>query len=304
MIIESHAHLSFYRFNDTFPCLAVNENGKCIRSDSTREQMIAQMKEIGIDHVVEPAITCDSNRAVRALADRYPGYIHPAVGVHPRYVYDQIPTQNGRNGRIKYSDRKIVAHYASFGDVVAIGETGLDYHYRSEPRFKRAQKRWFKYQIRLADQLRLPLILHIRDADEDAIKLLTRYRKKLHGGVEHCFNGGAETAEKYLALGFHLGIGGALLHGEKASARLREAVRTAPLDRLIVETDAPYVLPDEAYFDGDVKRKKLRNSPLLLPLVIREIAAIKDLPAETVEQTVYENTAALFGISRSERKRS
>ena len=296
MIIDSHAHLSIFKFENTFPYLAIDENGKCVRADGSREQLIAQMKESGITHVIEPAITCWSNNRIIDLAEKYPGFIHPAVGVHPRYVYGEVPISKGLTCKMRWRDRSIIRISSVFDDVVAIGETGLDYHYRWDKRFKRWQKKWFKYQIRLADKRKLPLILHIRDADDDAIEILSRYKKKLHGGVVHCFCGNAETAGKYLDLGFHLGIGGALLQSEERSAPLKEAVKAAPLERILVETDAPYVLPAKEFFAADIKKKKLRNTPLLLPLVIQEIAKIKGITPEEAEQAVYENTMKLFNL--------
>lgn len=299
MIIDSHAHMSMYKFDNTFPYLALDENGRCIRTDGDRELVIARMKESGITRVIEPAITCRSNQDVLDLAAKYPGLIYPAVGVHPRYVYGDIRITKAQTEKTKWSDRNRVKSWSAGKNVVAIGETGLDYHYRWDPRFKCAQKKWFRYQIRLAEKRDLPLILHIRDADEDAIRILTRYRKKLRGGVVHCFCGDADTAGKYLELGLHLGIGGALLQDEERSAPLREAVKAAPLERILIETDAPYVLPCKDRFEADVRRKNLRNSPLLLPLVIREIAAIKGLAPEDVERAVYENTVRLFRLERS-----
>lgn len=296
MIIDSHAHISMYKFESTFPYLAVDADGKCIRAEGDRDLMIAQMKEIGIVHVIEPAISCRSNDRLLELAAQHPGFIHPAVGVHPRYVYGDSPHADAPTRAALQHDRNVITDASALENIVAIGETGLDYHYRWDRRFKRTQKRWFKYQIKLAEKRDLPLILHIRDADKDAIKILTRCRKKLRGGVVHCFCGDAETAGKYLDLGFHLGIGGALLQDEERSAPLREAVKAAPLDRILVETDAPYVLPGKAHFAEDIKRKKLRNTPLLLPLVIREIAKIKGITAEAVEQVVYENTVKLFRL--------
>lgn len=261
MIIDSHAHLSMYKYDNTFPYLTADEKGKCIRMDGDREQMIARMIDYGIRCVVEPAITCWSNSKIIDLAGKYPEFIHPAVGVHPRYVYDNVPISKGLTVKMKWRDKNIVRIASTFDNVVAIGETGLDYHYRWDPRFKRAQKRWFKYQIKLAYKRNLPLILHIRNADEDAIAILTRYQKKLRGGVVHCFCGDAETASKYLNLGLHLGIGGALLQDEEKSASLKEAIKIIPLDRILVETDAPYVLPGKGFL---VRISRKRISVILL----------------------------------------
>ena len=176
--------------------------------------------------------------------------------------------------------------------MAAIGETGLDYH---RPRHHRlVQLLWFRYQLDLARRTGLPLVLHIRMADRDALPMLRRRRRWLPGGVVHCFQGGWETARQYLDLGLCLGIGGALLRRE--SALLRETVARAPLERLLVETDSPYVLPDIPWEGSSKSLGRVRNSSLLLPRIIEEIARLKRLPPETVEAAVLENTRRVFRL--------
>ena len=131
-------------------------------------------------------------------------------------------------------------------------------------------------------------------ADRDALPMLRRRRRWLPGGVVHCFQGGWETARQYLDLGLCLGIGGALLRRE--SAPLRETVARAPLDRLLVETDSPYVLPDIPWEGSRKSLGRVRNSSLLLPRIIEEIARLKRLPPETVEAAVLENTRRVFRL--------
>ena len=180
--------------------------------------------------------------------------------------------------------------------VAAIGETGLDYHLPRKHRL--TQLLWFRYQLGLARRLELPLVLHIRMADRDALAMLRRRRRQLSGGVVHCFQGDWDTARAYLDLGFCLGIGGALLRRE--SEALRDAVARAPLDRLLVETDSPYVLPDVPWTGSKKSLSRVRNSSLLLPRIVEEIARLKHLPPETAEAAILENTRRVFHLSGAE----
>lgn len=138
----------------------------------------------------------------------------------------------------------------------------------------------------------------IRMADRDALAMLRRRRRQLPGGVVHCFQGDWDTARAYLDLGFCLGIGGALLRRE--SEALRDAVARAPLDRLLVETDSPYVLPDVPWTGSKKSLSRVRNSSLLLPRVVEEIARLKHLPPETAEAAILENTRRVFHLSGTE----
>ena len=187
--------------------------------------------------------------------------------------------------------------FAGEEGVVAIGETGLDYHYERWQQHRIRQKIWFRWLIRLADEKKLPLILHIRNADEDAIKILRRYRGRLHGGVCHCFCSGPEAAKIYTQeLGLCLGIGGALLEGRERTRRLQEAVAATPLSFLLLETDGPYVKPARPAQVSRKKWEKARNTSLILPAVAEEIARIKGVDVSLVERVTEENTRRLFGI--------
>ena len=173
----------------------------------------------------------------------------------------------------------------------------MDYHYPRREQHRLRQKRWFVHQIKLADRLGLPLVLHVRDADGDALRILRRFRTKLHGGVIHCFHGDLQTAEAYIGLGYALGIGGKLLWDDEEGRRLGETIRRVPLSALLAETDAPFVFPDIGDgIAGKNQRKKLCNTSLILPAVIRRIAELRGEPRETVEETVYCNTIRVFGL--------
>ena len=144
--------------------------------------------------------------------------------------------------------------------------------------------------------MKLPVILHVRDAHEDALRILRWHPAKKLGGVIHCFYGSKEIAEQYLKLGYHIGIGGSVLQPEERAKDLWGAIQQIPLDRILVETDAPFILP----YCKDVIQPKLlrraRNTSLILPAVIKKIAALKGCSPAEVEQATTENTIRLFQL--------
>ena len=270
MIIESHAHYSHKRFDGAFRYLT----GELTAREGQREDLLDRLRESGVVLSIEPAIDFESNRRTAAL-------------------YRQHPT---RTHQAPWRQRRQLEVWAREPGVAAIGETGLDYHLPRKHRL--TQLLWFRYQLGLARRLGLPLVLHIRMADRDALVMLRRRRRQLPGGVVHCFQGDWDTARAYLDLGFCLGIGGALLRRE--SEALRDAVARAPLDRLLVETDSPYVLPDVPWTGSKKSLSRVRNSSLLLPRVVEEIARLKHLPPETAEAAILENTRRVFHLSGTE----
>lgn len=281
MILDSHAHYSHKHFDNTFRYLTRTPEGYAL-AEGTREDLFRELEAAGIAGSIEPGITLESNEAVLALCGAYPGRVFPAVGLHPT-----------RTGQTPWKDRKKLAHCASDPRVIAIGETGLDYHYPRKDQHRLRQKLWFLWQLELAWKRKLPVILHVRDADKDVLRILKRHPVRKLGGVIHCFNRDWETARAYLALGYHIGLGGSVLQPEERARELREAVRKIPLDRILVETDSPYK-PDSPY-DLPAALPK-RNTSLILPEVIRKIAEWKQLPPEDVEGAVAGNTLRLFSL--------
>ena len=287
MIIDSHAHYAHASFSGNFRYLSWEDNW--VLKEGTLADLLAGMQERGIAISVEPGISLDFNDKILALAQRYPGRIFPAVGCHPtRCIYE------------KWSDRKRLEDYCTRPGVVALGETGLDYHHPREEQQRFRQYIWFLYQLRLARKHRLPLILHIRDADSDAIRVLKLFKPK-YGGVVHCCGEGWEYISEYLKLGLHIGIGGVLLNPAR-NERLKAAVPMIPLERTVIETDSPYVLP----YCKDVLPPKLvrrcRNSSLILPRVIDEIARLKGICAEEVERVTAENAIGLYRLPVTDNK--
>ena len=285
MIIDSHAHYNNSAYKKPFRYLTRNEDGYAL-AEGDREQLFQELLEANIPYSIEPGVNLQSCEEVLQLCAEYPGRIFPAIGIHPtRSIYE------------KWSDRKKLDAFVKTPGVIAIGECGLDYHYKREEQHRLKQHIWFLYQLDLAWRLKKPVILHVRDAHEDALRILRWHPARKLGGVIHCFYGSRKIAEQYLKLGYHFGIGGSLLQQEERASALWDAVKHIPLEKILVETDAPFILP----YCKDVIQPKLlrraRNSSLILPAVIQKIAEIKDIPVETVEQTVMSNTIQLFNLN-------
>ena len=296
-MIDTHIHLSHFTFEQTFPYLSLEKDGYSIQS-GTREEIIGRFQEAGIRACIDPAIEISSNPRLLALSEQYPSFIFPAVGVHPTRTFRYRTTDpRGKmmEARLRFQQRRELEAFADHPQVVAIGETGLDYHLPRKEQHRFRQKRWFVWQIQLAHRRHLPLVLHIRDAHRDAIRILTRYRKCLHGGVAHCFNAGPAEAAQYVQLGLMLGIGGSLLMQFPGIAALQEAVRQTPLDHLLLETDGPYVRPYIPTL-GKKQIRKARNTSLILPAVVQRISEIKNISPAEVERVTTENAIRLFGL--------
>ena len=284
MIIDSHAHYNNNAYKKPFRYLSYDKDGYALK-DGDRDQVFQELLEANIPYSIEPGVSLQSCEEVLQLCAEYPGRILPAIGIHPtRSIYE------------KWSDRHKLDAYAIMPSVIAIGEIGLDYHYKREEQHRLKQHIWFVYQLNLAWKMKLPVILHVRDAHEDALRILRWHPARKLGGVIHCFYGPKEIAEQYLKLGYHIGIGGSVLQLEERAKNLWEAIPQIPLDRIMVETDAPFVLP----YCKDVIQPKLlrraRNTSLILPAVINKIAELKGISAEEVEQTTTENVIRLFNL--------
>lgn len=282
MLVDSHIHLTHHLFDESAPCVISLDDNKCIKL-LDREKLIDEMKNAGVACFVEPGIDLKSNYELCELAERQAG-IFPAVGVHPTRVINE-----------KWKDRKIIRSLAISNNVVAIGETGLDYHMNPSAVEKFWQKRWFKWHIHLALELQLPLILHIRSANEDAVKFLKRYKKRIVGGVCHCFNDNADVARIYTEeLGLYLGIGGSLLQSN--ADHLVDAVIHTPLEYILIETDGPYVKPQKPQNISTSQWKKARNTSFILHDIVAKIAEVKGVDFEMVERITTENAARLFSL--------
>lgn len=284
-MIDSHIHLSYRLFEQVFPYIAMDK-GKFVIRYGERDSLIEEMKNAGVTCCIEPAIDVESNKSLLELSQEYPDYIFPAVGNHPTRCINS-----------SLHDFKKVREYAKNKKIVAIGETGLDYHYKRSEQHRLRQKIWFRWQIDLADNLDLPLILHIRKADKDAIRILRQNKEKLHGGVFHCFGSGPDVAKIYTEeMGLYLGIGGNILMRPEISALLQDAVVNTPLEYLVLETDGPYVKPIKPENISKKSWMKARNTSLILPAVAQRVAELKGISVEDVLRVTEENTRRLFHI--------
>jgi len=267
-----------------FRYLSYDKDGYALK-EGDREQVFQELLEANIPYSIEPGVSLQSCEEVLQLCAEYPGRIFPAIGVHPtRSIFE------------KWSDRHKLDAYANAPGVIAIGEIGLDYHYKREDQHRLKQHIWFIYQLNLAWKMKLSVILHVREAHEDALRILRWHPARKLGGVIHCFYGSKEIADRYLKLGYHIGIGGSVLQLEERAKDLWEAIPHIPLNRILVETDAPFILP----YCKDVIQPKLlrraRNTSLILPAVINKIAEMKGISAGEVEQATTENTIRLFSL--------
>ena len=240
--------------------------------DQDREALLDRLKLLGVEHIVNVACSMETSKNMPSFIDKY-DYMYGTVGVHPDDIY-------GLTGKDMDELEKLTA----VKKIIAIGEIGLDYHYDGID--KELQKKWFAAQLELAKKLKLPVSIHSRDAAKDTMDVMCAEHAKDIGGVMHCFGYGVEMAKQYLDMGFYIGVGGVVTF--KNGKKLKEVVSFAPLDRIVIETDCPYLSP--------VPFRGKRNDSSNLKYVVEEIAALKKLPLEQVYETVYENALKLYRL--------
>lgn len=287
MFVDSHIHLTHHLFDGNVPCIDSSKNEDRI-GYFNREKLIDEFHKNKIAFCIEPGINLESNKKLLELSERYPQFVYPAIGIHPT-----------RTAQTEWKCRSDIESLSANEKVVAIGELGLDYHQERIKQHRIRQKIWFIWQIRLAHRRKLPLVLHIRSAHKDAVKILRWYKRYIHGGVCHCFNGGEEYAKIYTEeFGFMLGIGGALLQEE--CSELEKAVAVTPLENIILETDGPFVGPAKPDQYSGKKWKKARNTSLIIPDVAAKVAALKGIEISEVERVTTQNVIRVFNIDLSD----
>lgn len=259
-LIDSHAHIDTSAYADD------------------RDEVIARAREVGLEHVVLIALWREGEgvAAVEAgleLARRHPGFLSPAVCVHPHDVQSVSEEEN-----------QAIEALAALPEVVAVGETGLDYYYDHSPREE--QKEAFRRWLRLAHRLNKPVIVHTREADDDTLAVIDEVGVPPRGGVIHCFSGTPEAAAAYLERGLHISFSGIATF--RNAEGIREAARLVPLDKMMVETDAPYLAP--------VPRRGKRNEPAWVAHVATVLAGVKGVSPEDLAQATTETARKFFGL--------
>ena len=240
------------------------------------EQVIARAREAGVKAIGVPGIDLKSCDSVMALCERYPDFCFPMLGLHPEEV---------RNDWREVLDIiKLKAQSSKF-KVLAIGEIGLDFYWSRE--FEEAQLQAFEEQVRWSVELQLPLMIHCRKAQNEMVNILKRYKDDLPGGVFHCFTGNAIEAQELLSFErFVLGIGGVLTFKK---SKLPETLKeTVPLERIVLETDAPYMAP--------VPMRGQRNEPAFVAYVLSKLAEIYGVDEETVSAVTTANVERVFPL--------
>jgi len=254
MLFDSHAHIDDKRF------------------DNDRDQVIERAREAGVKYIMNPGADFESSGRAVELAQKY-DLIYAAVGIHP---HDANSMDDMMLQLIKAMARK--------NKVKAIGEIGLDFHYDFSPRD--VQEKWFVEQVRLAKELNMPIIIHDREANQPVMDLLKREKAFDTGVLMHCFSGSAELARQYVKLGAYISIAGPITF--KNAQKTVKVVQETPLDRLMIETDSPYLTPMP--FRGK------RNESSYVQYVAGKIAEIKGISVEEVAQQTFENAKMYFRI--------
>jgi len=262
VIIDSHAHIDLADFN------------------KDRDQVIARAREQGVSGIINVGLNVESSQASLKLARDYPD-IFAAVGFHPNEAF-----------RMRDGDLSLLAELVKDSRAVAIGEIGLDFYRKSSP--PQRQLEVFGGQLDLAAELGLPVIIHCRQAHKEVLNILTRWVKPLstsgtERGVIHCFSGDVKLAHHYIEMGFLVSLAGSVTY--PSALDLVKLARELPLDKLLVETDSPFLTP-QLY-------RGRRNEPSYIPLVVNRIAQIREIPAERVAQATAQNAIRLFRLPNS-----
>lgn len=254
MIFETHAHYDDESFEED------------------RQELLESLAANNISHVINIGATLSSVKKTIELMAKYP-FVYGAIGIHPEGV-----------GELTEESFGWLKEQCSLEKAVAVGEIGLDYYWKEPDR--EIQKHWFRRQLQLAKEVQLPVVIHSRDAAKDTIDIMKQEKAEETGGVVHCFSYTKETARIFLDMGFYMGIGGVITF--KNAQKLKEALNYIPMDRVLLETDSPYLAP--------VPYRGKRNTSLNLPYIMEEIAAIKGITKEAVEEITMENAKRLFHI--------
>ena len=254
MIFDTHAHYDDKQF------------------DQDREELLASMKDNGIGTIVDVGSNMETSTWIVEAVTRYP-MMYGAVGVHP-----------SDTAELKESDIDTLKKYAAMDRILAIGEIGLDYYWDKEPEVQNAQRYWFRRQMELARETNLPVIIHSRDAAADTMEVMKEVHAEEIPGVIHCYSYSREMAQEFIKMGYYIGVGGVVTF--KNAKKLKETVEAIPLERILLETDCPYMAPEP--------HRGTRNDSSNIPFVIAKIAELKGITEEEVERVTEENAGRLF----------
>lgn len=258
MIFETHAHYDDDRF------------------DGDRDTLLASMPERGIKRIINVGASIASTKTTLALAEKY-DFVYAAVGVHPSDVED-----------LNEETYQWLREQAAWEKTVAIGEIGLDYYWEKEPEVQERQRYWMKRQLELARETGLPVIIHSRDAAADTMEAMRQAHAEEIPGVIHCYSYSKELAQEFVKMGYYIGVGGVVTF--KNAKKLKETVEALPLERILLETDCPYMAPEP--------HRGERNDSSYIPLVAAKIAELKGVTPKEVERITEENARKLFSKVR------
>lgn len=254
MIFDTHAHYD----DDAF--------------DEDRDELLSGMAAKNVEYIVNVGASIESSKRSIALAEKYP-FIYAAVGVHP----DEV-------GELDDEKFEKLREWTTHEKVKAVGEIGLDYYWDKEKHD--LQKHWFMRQMELAHEVNLPIIVHSREAAKDTLDMIIAAKPLDLSGIIHCYSYSVEQAREYLNMGYYIGIGGVLTF--KNAKKLKEVAEYAPLSRIVLETDCPYLAP--------TPYRGKRNDSSMIAYVAEELAAIKQMPVEEVIRITNENGKKLYHI--------
>lgn len=252
MIFESHAHYDDEAFNED------------------RDELLRSMPQNDIGYIINVGSSLETTKTTVELTSKYP-YIYGAAGVHPN-----------ETGELNEDNFSWLRQQCGKEKIVAVGEIGLDYYW-DEPNHD-TQKKWFERQLDLAREVSKPVIIHSRDAAKDTYDIMCAKKAEEIGGVIHCYSYSPEMALDYVKMGFYIGIGGVVTF--KNGKKMKEVVEVLPIERILLETDSPYLSPEP--------NRGKRNSSLNIPYIAKQIAQIKDMSYEEVIDITFKNAKDLF----------
>ena len=257
MIFETHAHYDDKKF------------------DKDRKKLIESMPSKGIGRIINVGSSIETTKTTIEIAKEY-DYVYAAVGVHPSDV-----------DCLNEETFAWLKEQTKWEKTVAIGEIGLDYYWDKEPEIQKNQRYWFKRQMELARETSLPVIIHSRDAAADTYDLMKEIHADEIPGVIHCYSYSPEMAKEFVKMGYYIGVGGVVTF--KNGKKLKETVKDIPIEKILLETDCPYMAPEP--------NRGTRNDSGNIPYVVEEIARIKGLSTDEVEKITWDNAMKLFKCS-------